>query len=64
MNSDLERNAGCFHCHGTVLARPKSGELSADTWPNVGVGRVNLDGSKGSCTSCHTRHRFSADGGA
>lgn len=29
------------------------------TWPNVGVGRLNLDGSKGSYTSCHTRHRFS-----
>jgi hypothetical protein len=29
------------------------------TWPNVGVGRINLDGSLGSCTSCHTRHRFS-----
>jgi hypothetical protein len=25
----------------------------------VGVGRINPDGSKGSCTSCHTRHRFS-----
>jgi hydroxylamine dehydrogenase len=58
MNSDLERQAGCFHCHGTVL-KAENGELSADTWPNVGVGRINLDGSKGSCTSCHTRHRFS-----
>jgi hypothetical protein len=25
----------------------------------VGVGRLNFDGSLGSCTSCHTRHRFS-----
>jgi hydroxylamine dehydrogenase len=58
MNSDTERNAGCYHCHGTVL-KVKDGVLTADTWPNVGVGRVNLDGSKGSCTSCHTRHRFS-----
>jgi hypothetical protein len=24
----------------------------------VGVGRLNPDGSLGSCTSCHTRHRF------
>lgn len=58
MNSDTEREAGCFHCHGTVL-RVKDGKLDPATWPNVGVGRVNLDGSKGSCTSCHTRHRFS-----
>jgi hypothetical protein len=37
----------------------KEGKLDSETWPNVGVGRMNLDGSKGSCTSCHTRHRFS-----
>ncbi len=58
MNSDFERAAGCYHCHGTVLKMGKEG-LDSETWPNVGVGRVNLDGSKGSCTSCHTRHRFS-----
>jgi hypothetical protein len=58
MNSDVERIAGCFHCHGTVM-KMKEGKLDSETWPNVGVGRMNLDGSKGSCTSCHTRHRFS-----
>ena len=58
MNSELERQSGCYTCHGTVLSM-KDGELDSNTWPNVGVGRVNLDGSKGSCTSCHTRHRFS-----
>jgi len=58
MNSDNERKAGCYHCHGTVL-KVKEGALDPATWPNVGVGRVNLDGSLGSCTSCHTRHRFS-----
>jgi hypothetical protein len=58
MNSDFERLNGCYHCHGTVL-KLKDGKLDPDTWPNVGVGRINLDGSKGSCTSCHTRHRFS-----
>ncbi|WP_435550080.1 multiheme c-type cytochrome [Desulfobacterium sp. N47] len=58
MNSDTERNAGCYNCHGTVL-KSKDGSLDPETWPNVGVGRVNLDGSLGSCTSCHTRHRFS-----
>ena len=58
LNTDFERSNGCFHCHGTVL-KIKDGKLDPLTWPNVGVGRVNLDGSKGSCTSCHTRHRFS-----
>jgi hypothetical protein len=58
MNSDTERKSGCFYCHGTVLEM-KEGKLSSETWPNVGVGRVNLDNSLGSCTSCHTRHRFS-----
>jgi len=58
MNNRIERATGCYTCHGTVVefagGRPVEG-----TWPNVGVGRVNPDGSLGSCTSCHTRHRFS-----
>jgi hypothetical protein len=58
MNSDFERINGCYHCHGTIL-KMTNDELDPATWPNVGVGRINLDGSKGSCTSCHTRHRFS-----
>ena len=58
MNSDIERASGCYHCHGTIL-KVKDGKLDSETWPNVGVGRVNLDNSKGSCSSCHTRHRFS-----
>lgn len=29
------------------------------TWPNTGIGRLNLDGSKGSCSACHSRHDFS-----
>jgi hydroxylamine dehydrogenase len=58
MNSKWERASGCFQCHGTIL-KMKEGKLLPVTWPNVGVGRINLDGSRGSCTSCHTRHRFS-----
>jgi hypothetical protein len=58
MNSDFERTTGCFHCHGTVL-KMKDGVLDPAVWPNAGVGRLNLDGSLGSCTSCHTRHLFS-----
>jgi len=30
------------------------------TWPNHGIGRLNLDGSRGSCSACHSRHDFSA----
>ena len=58
MNSEAERSTGCMHCHGSVLKIDKKGRLTSDTWPNVGVGRANLDGSFGSCSSCHTRHRF------
>ena len=58
LNSDFERTNGCFTCHGTVL-KIKEGKLDPLTWPNVGVGRLNLDGSMGSCASCHTRHKFS-----
>jgi len=59
LNNAAERTAGCFKCHGTVLATDANGDIDPATWPNVGVGRVNFDGSLGSCTSCHTRHRFS-----
>jgi predicted heme/steroid binding protein len=58
MNSELERASGCYACHGTRV-RLEDGRPVAGTWPNVGVGRVNPDGSRGSCSSCHTRHRFS-----
>ncbi len=29
------------------------------TWPNTGIGRINLDGTLGSCSACHSRHDFS-----
>jgi hypothetical protein len=58
LNSDIERATGCYHCHGSVV-KIENGEFQKHTWPNVGVGRINPDGSKGSCSSCHTRHKFS-----
>lgn len=58
MNNNIERATGCFACHGSAV-RFKDGRPIEGTWPNVGVGRQNPDGSLGSCTSCHTRHRFS-----
>ncbi|MCP4784814.1 MAG: hydroxylamine oxidoreductase [Fuerstiella sp.] len=33
--------------------------LDASSWPNTGIGRLNLDGSRGSCSACHSRHDFS-----
>lgn len=33
--------------------------LAHTTWPNTGIGRINLDGSLGSCSACHSRHDFS-----
>ena len=64
--------SGCWQCHGgiikfqrdakgTILHAP-SGKplLDSTTWPNSGVGRLNPDGSKGSCHACHSRHSFEA----
>lgn len=52
---------GCESCHGTVMNidQASSNKLAAGTWPNSGIGRINPDGSKGSCSACHTRHNFS-----
>jgi len=58
MNNSIERQTGCYHCHGSVV-KVEGGKFNTDTWPNVGVGRINPDGSRGSCSSCHTRHKFS-----
>lgn len=58
MNNAIERLSGCYACHGTVV-KVQHGKPASGTWPNVGVGRINPDGSLGSCSSCHTRHRFS-----
>jgi hypothetical protein len=63
---------GCQQCHGSTVrfltdaqgevVRDAAGvpTLDPSTWPNTGIGRVNLDGSKGSCTACHSRHTFSS----
>ena len=64
---------GCWQCHGSIVRfeRDERGNivrtgkenkpvLDADTWPNSGMGRLNPDGSKGSCHACHSRHAFQA----
>ena len=59
----------CLYCHGTKVE--VKGLKTRDTpdgemdfpiltgWPNRGVGRINPDGTRGSCSACHTRHDFS-----
>ncbi len=67
---DAATNAdSCNSCHGTIVKI--TGKITKDTdmgemtfpvlsgWPNDGVGRINPDGSMGSCSACHTRHAFS-----
>ncbi len=64
---------GCWQCHGTIVkfltnedgTVKRTGKedrpvIDPDTWPNSGMGRLNPDGSKGSCHACHSRHAFEA----
>jgi hydroxylamine dehydrogenase len=61
----------CLYCHGTklevkeiVLRETDFGEMEFPEiagWPNNGVGRINTDGSLGSCSACHPRHSFSIE---
>ncbi len=65
--------SGCWQCHGSTIevlkdanGAPKKDEngillFDSKTWPNTGIGRINLDGSKGSCSACHNRHTFSTE---
>jgi hypothetical protein len=50
---------GCVQCHGSRVKVLSGGKLDTNTWPNTGIGRINPDGSLGSCTACHARHAFS-----
>jgi len=52
-------NLGCIECHGSFVLADPNGRLQG--WPNIGPGRINPDGSLGSCTYCHSRHRFSVE---
>ena len=51
--------AGCLQCHGSTVKTLPGGKFDPASWPNTGIGRLNPDGSAGSCSACHTRHRFS-----
>jgi hydroxylamine dehydrogenase len=69
--SDLTKMETCYSCHGTEVrvdgtmqVPSKFGAIRIPrlvNWPNQGVGRINPDGSRGACTSCHPRHAFSID---
>jgi formate-dependent nitrite reductase cytochrome c552 subunit len=52
--------SGCEQCHGSSVVVAENGQLDPKTWPNTGMGRINPDGSNGSCSACHARHDFSA----
>jgi hypothetical protein len=71
-NPDKETDAdSCFYCHGTVVEvtgiAPRETDFGAmdfpvlSGWPNQGVGRINPDNSKGTCSACHTRHQFAIE---
>jgi len=52
---------GCEKCHGTQVRIDgnETSKLHYQDWPNDGIGRINPDGSAGTCSACHTRHVFS-----
>ncbi|MBN1852660.1 MAG: hypothetical protein JW829_08045 [Pirellulales bacterium] len=52
--------SGCWQCHGAEIQVLPGGQLDPATWPNTGIGRINPDGSEGSCSACHSRHAFSS----
>jgi hypothetical protein len=52
---------GCWQCHGSEVKVGTNGKLDEATWPNTGIGRINPDGSEGTCAACHSRHTFSAE---
>jgi len=69
---DAKTNAdACLFCHGTKVEMSGSRTVESDMgemeipilsgWPNQGVGRLNPDGSLGSCSACHTRHQYAIE---
>ena len=62
--NDLSPDENGLPTNQEALARIKKTEegqpvLDESSWPNTGIGRLNLDGSRGSCSACHSRHDFS-----
>ncbi len=61
--ASLFNNHSCLKCHGSKVRVCKKFVnkvfLSPLGFPNEGVGRINPDGSVGSCANCHPFHSFS-----
>jgi len=63
---------GCWQCHGSIVKAEKDStghmiyneygapQMDWTTWPNSGIGRINHDGTRGSCNACHSKHTFAA----
>ncbi|GAB6886956.1 hypothetical protein JCM13304A_04540 [Desulfothermus okinawensis JCM 13304] len=68
---DIIRSDSCLYYHGTRIEvtgweqrNTMFGDLrfpQLEGWPNQGVGRLNPDRSRGSCTCFHPRHSFSVE---
>ncbi len=70
MGSKADAANGCWQCHGSVvriltddagkalLNQNQAVMFDPMTYPNAGIGRVNPDGTLGSCLACHGRHSF------
>ena len=65
--SEATLHETCLGCHGTKVEVKGMRNVTQmggikvprlTNWPNQGVGRLNPDGSRGSCASCHPRHGF------
>jgi hydroxylamine dehydrogenase len=69
-NADTNADA-CLYCHGTKVEMKGLRTVDSDMgemeipilsgWPNQGVGRLNPDGTTGSCSACHVRHQHSIE---
>lgn len=60
LKPDAEGKPTALDVVATILRDDNGRPLfDPETWPNTGIGRLNLDGSRGSCTACHSRHDFS-----
>ncbi|MCA9803185.1 MAG: hydroxylamine oxidoreductase [Cyanobacteria bacterium HKST-UBA02] len=55
----LVNEAWAPHKDKELKAETDGIKIDKDTWPNSGMGRINADGSMGSCNACHSRHTFS-----
>ena len=55
--SPIEQVTGCESCHGTGLGIDAA-KFKSPNFMGKGIGRLNPDGSKGNCGSCHGRHNF------